>query len=173
MDISSQKDAWWKGDWVRLSIAILATCYFAYYTVTAHDWHLIDSVNLLIHEAGHIIFLPFGDFLHILGGSLFQTVFPMLYVGYFYAKQQYFSASLLVFWMGQNLLNVSIYASDAVVMQLPLLGGDTSGHDWHNILSMLNLLPYTTQIGSLIYCSGLVVLALAAYFSILTSQQSK
>lgn len=161
---------WWKGNWTPLIVALVATLYFVYYAYTPNDWHFIDNINLIIHEAGHVVFSPFGTFMHILGGSLFQTIFPMLYIGYFYFKRQYFSASLLIFWVGQNLVNVSVYASDAVAMQLPLLGGDTAGHDWHNILSMLNLLPYTNQIGGGIYLAGVLVIALAAILSVYASQ---
>jgi hypothetical protein len=154
----------------KLFFALIATAYFFYYASTPADWHFIDNVNLLIHEAGHWIFWPFGTFMHILGGSLFQTIFPMLYVGYFYIRRDFYSASMLIFWVGQNLVNVSVYASDAVVMRLPLLGGDTSGHDWHALLSMLNLLPYTNAIGSSIYFLGVAVILAAAYFSILYSE---
>src|SRR6185437_16680234 len=113
-----------------------------------------------------------GTFMHILGGSLFQIVFPVLYVGYFYGRRDWYSASMLVFWVGQNLVNVSVYASDAVAMRLPLLGGDVSGHDWHNLLDMLNLLPYTNEIGAGIYFFGVAVLVCAAYLSILHSQDA-
>ena len=165
-----RESEWWRGDWKRLSVALIATVYFTYYALTPMSWHFIDAVNLLIHEAGHVIFIPFGLFMHILGGSLFQTIFPFAFVTYFYIHRDYFSASLLLFWVGQNLVNVSVYASDAIVMQLPLLGGDTSGHDWHNLLSMLHLFPYTFGIGKSIYLAGVLVIAVAAYIAILNSQ---
>ncbi len=160
---------WWNSRAVRLSIALGATIYFAYYAETATAWHFIDNIDLIIHEAGHIVFMFFGEFMHILGGSLFQTIFPMIYIGYFYFKQQYFSASLLLFWVGVNLLNVSIYAGDAIVMQLPLLGGDTDGHDWHNLLTMTHTLQYTSQISGTIWVAGLLTIAAAAALSIYTA----
>ena len=155
---------------MRLCIALLASIYFLFVALTPGAWHFIDFVNLLIHEAGHVIFMPFGEFMHILGGSLFQVVFPMLYIAYFYLRRDYFSASLLVFWVGENLINVSVYASDAIAMQLPLLGGDTSGHDWHNILSMLHLLPETGAIGFTIYMAGVITILAGMVLSIATSQ---
>ena len=154
----------------KLFLAILTSIYFLYYASTYTDWHFLDNVNLIIHEAGHIVFLFFGDFMHILGGSLFQVLFPFVFVLYFYRNKQYFSASLVLFWVGQNLLNVSVYASDAIVMQLPLLGGDTSGHDWNALLSMTGLLKYTNVIGSTIYIMGIIVIITAIISSISTSQ---
>ena len=147
-------------------IALVASAYFLYYVFTYTDWHFIDNVNLIIHEAGHVIFMPFGTFLYILGGSLFQVLFPAVFVYYFYRQQSFFEASLLLFWVGQNLLNVSVYASDAVVMQLPLLGGDNVGHDWNNLLTMTGTLKYTNIIGSGIYLAGISVIICAIYFSI-------
>jgi hypothetical protein len=170
--VKNEVTAWWQGRWGKLLVAILAAAYFTYYAFTSHDWHFIDNINLIIHEAGHVVFLPFGDFLHILGGSLFQTIFPLVYVGYFYFKKEYFSASLLLFWVGQNLINVSVYAADAQVMQLPLLGGDGVIHDWNAILGMLHVLPYTPQIGAGIYLAGVLVIATAAMLSITTSQRA-
>lgn len=155
----------------KVSVVVCATAYFAYYAWTPSDWHFIDTFNLLIHEAGHIIFSPFGEFLYILGGSLFQIVFPVLYIVYFAIKQQYFSASLLVFWVGQNIINVSVYAADARVMQLSLLGGDSSTHDWNALLTMTNLLPYTDQIGFCLYIIGVFVILFASTLSLYSAVQ--
>jgi hypothetical protein len=161
---------WWRGDWTRLVAAILASDYFFYYASTASDWHFIDNLDLIIHEAGHWIFLPFGDFVHILGGSLFQILFPCIYVGYFYFRRDYFSASLLLFWVGVNFVNVSVYAGDAQAMQLPLLGGDGVIHDWNYILLALHLIRYTPQIASCIYGIGLILIVFATAAAIYWSQ---
>src|SRR5689334_17337137 len=32
----------------------------------------ISAFNLGIHELGHMLFAPFGEFMHIAGGSIFQ-----------------------------------------------------------------------------------------------------
>jgi hypothetical protein len=162
---------WWRGDWKRLSVALLASGYFWYYLTTYHDWHFVDNLSLIIHEAGHAVFFFFGDFLHILGGSLFQILFPLVYVGYFYIRRDFFSASILLFWVGQNILAVSVYASDAIAMQLPLLGGDSVLHDWNYVLTYLHVLRYTPQIGGTLYLFGVLVIASAAMLSIYFSQQ--
>ena len=156
---------------IRLCVALVASAYFLYYCFTPMEWHFIDGVNLLIHEAGHYVFLFFGEFMHILGGSLFQVLFPCVFVIHFYREHDYFSASLLLFWVGQNLVNVSVYASDSIVMQLPLLGGDGTIHDWNALLTMTGLLRYTYVIGHGIYVAGVLVILCAIYLSIVTSLQ--
>src|SRR6266550_3390997 len=79
-------------------------------------WIFIDGANLLFHEAGHLIFSPFGQFLHILGGSLIQCLLPVVITFYFMKSKQYFSSAFGVFWLGDNVINVSVYMKDARTM---------------------------------------------------------
>ena len=153
-------------DRLRLVSAVAVSVYFIYYCFTYTEWHFIDNVNLIIHEAGHTLFMFFGDFFHILGGSFFQIAFPFLFVIYFYKRKEYLSISLLLFWIGQNIINVSVYVSDANVMQLPLIGGE---HDWNNILQMTGLLDHAEIIGSSMFAFGVIVIVFAICFSLITS----
>ena len=59
-------------DPLRLVLALAAGAYFLWAVFHPQDWRLIDGVNLVIHEAGHILFMPFGEFVMIAGGPLFQ-----------------------------------------------------------------------------------------------------
>ena len=161
---------WWRGEWGNLCVSVFVSFYFLYYLSTFRDWHFLDGVNLVIHEAGHIIFLPLGEFMHIAGGSLLQILVPIIFTLYFVVQRRYFSASLLLFWMGQNLLNVSVYASDAIAMQLPLLGGDNVQHDWNTILTMLHILRYTPHIGYALYVAGAMSIIAAVALSVIFSQ---
>ncbi len=101
----------------------------------------------------------------IAGGSLFQVIMPALFVGYFWYHNKFYSAALVLFWVGESILNVSVYAGDAVALQLPLLGGEGSIHDWNYMLSRLNLLGSTTQIAGAIRLLGTIVIALASFGS--------
>src|SRR2546423_939514 len=149
----------------KLAVAVIASLYFLWCAYDPYQWHLIDGVNLVIHEAGHLVFSPFGEFMMIAGGSLFQVIMPALFVGYFVYQHQFYSAALVLFWVGESILNVSVYAGDAVALQLPLLGGEGSTHDWNYMLSSLNLLGSTTQIAGAIRLLGTIVIALAAFGS--------
>ncbi|MFN2493444.1 MAG: hypothetical protein ABR501_11245 [Pyrinomonadaceae bacterium] len=59
-------------------------------------------------------------------------------------------------------MNVSVYAGDAVALQLPLLGGEGSMHDWNYMLGYLGLLDSTKQIGGAIRLFGTIVIVVAA-----------
>ena len=150
----------------KLAVTVIASLYFLWCAYDPYQWHLIDGVNLVIHEAGHLIFSPFGEFMMIAGGSLFQVIMPALFVGYFWYNGKYYSAALVLFWVGESILNVSVYAGDSVALQLPLLGGQDSMHDWNYLLNSLNLLPATSKIAGAIRLLGTVVIALAAFGSI-------
>jgi hypothetical protein len=129
----------------------------------------IHGANLIFHEAGHVIFMPFGEFVTILGGSLNQILIPAGISSYFFFKGQSYSGGITLFWVGENYWDVSIYAKDATDRVLPLLGGNTEGHDWHNMLDMLDWLPQTQLVGNIIYTIGTLIylsaIGLAIYFS--------
>ena len=156
----------------KLAVAVIASLYFLWCAYDPSQWHLIDGVNLVIHEAGHLIFSPFGEFMMIAGGSLFQIIMPALFVGYFCYQRQFYSAALVLFWVGESILNVSVYAGDSLALQLPLLGGQDSIHDWNYMLGVLGLLKATAKIAGGIRLLGTLVIALAAVGSIMFARVS-
>jgi hypothetical protein len=150
----------------KLGIAILAAAYFFYYALNTGVWHYLDGANLIIHEAGHIVFMPFGQVVGVMGGGLLQVLIPLIFAGYFFLVGQKFSGALVLFWVGQNIINVSVYAGDARAMALPLLGGESSIHDWHFLLNGFGLLTQTKMISSVVYFCGLAIIIIAAGLSV-------
>ncbi|WP_421656088.1 hypothetical protein [Leptothermofonsia sp. ETS-13] len=124
----------------------------------------LHGVNLIFHEAGHVIFSFFGRFLHILGGSLMQVLVPAGITGYFLFHRQLYAGAVTLCWVAQNLWDVSIYIKDAQARALPLLGGEAVLHDWHFLLLDMNLLTKDQLIGNLVFWLG-VLLYIAAIFA--------
>ena len=149
----------------RLVGATLASIYFINYILTYRDWHFIDNVNLIFHEAGHSIFMFFGEFIHIAMGSGFQVLLPLSIVFYFFYTKQPFSGAICLMWVGQNLLNVSVYAGDSIAMQLPLLGGDAVIHDWNYLLTTLHILSWTPEVAETLYVAGVLTISLGVILS--------
>ena len=57
---------------VSVALVVIAVC------MKKWGWvPILDSVNLVFHEAGHPIFGIFGDTLGLYGGTLGQLVFPV------------------------------------------------------------------------------------------------
>jgi len=149
-------------DFLKLIFAVIATVYFSRYILDSPYYSFLDNVNLMIHEAGHVFFMFFGDFLRVSGGTILQLFVPFVFILYFYFKKEKFSAFVVLFWLGQNFINVSVYMGDAVARKLPLLGGNSVNHDWHYLLSRLNLLHLTDILASITFSIGALIIALAA-----------
>lgn len=145
-------------------IAAIATIYFlwcAYDPINAVFLHLIYTP---LHEAGHVLFRIFGEFMGIAGGSLLQIIVPAVFFGYFVYHQKPYSAAIVLFWVGQSFNDVYVYANDAFVMQLPLLSGVTGSeggfHDWNYLLTETGLLKNTQLVAKIIRFAGnLIILA--------------
>ena len=123
----------------------------------------LHLINLPFHEAGHVIFIPFGRFMTILGGSLGQVLMPMICLGTFLVKtRDPFGASVALWWTAESLMDIAPYINDARAMDLLLLGGvtgkETDGHDWNNILTMLDLLEWDHRLAHLIYNVGILLM---------------
>lgn len=154
----------------KLVFAALLTFYFLWIAYDPMQGSFLDNVDLPIHETGHLIFRLFGEFMSIAGGSLFQVIVPAVFVGYFVWRFQYYSAAIVLFWVGQSILNVWVYASDAVVMQLVLTSGFTgsegSFHDWNYLLTHTGLIGSTKSVAGVIRLAGTLVIIAAGVLSI-------
>ena len=152
----------------RAIIYLVLCYYFLRYLFTsiemAYDvMPFMHLVNLPFHEAGHIIFSPFGRFIMFLGGTLGQLLIPLVCTGaLLLTRGQNFGASASFWWFGQNFLDVAPYINDARALKLILLGGvtgrETDGHDWENILRTLAWLKYDHLIAKLAYTTGLLLM---------------
>jgi hypothetical protein len=129
----------------------------------AYSLGLVDMANLVFHEAGHILFSPFGSFLTSLGGSLTQVIVPLTCMATFIFKtRDLYAAALALWWAGENLVDMAPYVADARALELVLLGGHTGaeveGHDWEAILGALGWLPYDVTLGRACRRIGVLVM---------------
>ncbi len=162
----------------KLVLALLLTIYFLLIALNPMLGSFLDSVDLPIHETGHLLFRILGEFMGIAGGSLFQVIFPVVFVGYFVWQRSYYSAAIVLLWVGQSILNVWVYAADAVVMQLVLTSGFTgsegSFHDWNYLLTETGLINSTKTVAGIIRFFGTVTIviasALSVYFSFVPTE---
>ncbi len=110
------------------------------YLMSTDGWiPILDSLNLVFHEAGHPLFSPFGETLHILGGTLMQLLVPALVAGSCWYKRQALGAALAGVWFFQNGFNIARYMADAREQVLPLAGGGE--HDWGTLFGQWGVLP--------------------------------
>jgi hypothetical protein len=126
----------------------------------------LHLVHLPFHEAGHVLLMPFGRFLSVLGGSLVQVAIPLVCGGVFLLKNRDpYAAAVTLWWAGQSLMDLAPYVADARALRLPLLGGRTGaeveGHDWEYLLGTLGLLNRDVTLGRLSLALGALTMLAA------------
>ena len=123
---------------------------------------ILHLPNLIFHEAGHVLFAPFGRFMTVLGGSLFQFALPLGIAIGFLKQDDPFGAAVCTWWAGENLLDVAPYIADARALQLVLLGGKTGaevqGHDWEYLLATLGWMRFDRTLGLWTHRVGLLMM---------------
>ena len=124
----------------------------------------LHNINLPFHEFGHVLFTPFGRFMSTLGGSLFQVVMPLLLmVAFIVQRKDPFAASIMLWWSGQNFIDVSPYIADAPYRAIPLIRGlGEDHHDWGNLLSMMGMVDSARAFALASFAMG-VFLMLVSY----------
>jgi hypothetical protein len=125
----------------------LLYCYAENSTIGCKFYFFLHNINLPIHESGHLFLFFLGDFISILGGSLFQIIIPLSFSIYFLMSKDLFAFGITNLWLGQNMLSVAHYIWDAKFRLLPLITNNEDTHDWYNILSTIGILNYSHFIG--------------------------
>jgi hypothetical protein len=172
---------------VRLVLYTLLIVYLCFLTTTlATDYQknetrnrssfviwVIDTIDLFIHETGHLVFSIFGKFIYFLGGSLFQIIIPVATVIVF-ARSTLRSTPFTLYWTGQSMANVSIYIGDAPYLKLHLISKDAI-HDWRWLLIHAGGLEYAEDIAMIVNITGLLTccigIGIGLYFVIRDSLQ--
>ena len=128
----------------------------------------LHLVNLPFHEAGHLLFRPFGQFMTTLGGTLGQLLVPLVCGAALLLQQRDpFGAVVGVWWFGENLLDIAPYINDARAGVLPLVGGNFGHsspygfHDWEYLLTESGLLKRDHLLAGLAHLAGSVIMLAA------------
>ena len=138
----------------------------------------LHLINLPFHEAGHVLFSPFGDFMTTLGGSLTQVLVPVVCgVAFLTTDWNPFGAAVMGWWAGENLMDVAIYINDARALQLTLIGGQTGaeveGHDWEHILILTNSLHLDHRLANVAQLSGAALMIGCLVWALVVTLKTK
>jgi hypothetical protein len=136
--------------YARLALTIALALYSIPLSRHPEAGSLLDSVDLAIHETGHLVFGPFGEVIGFAGGTL--------------------SATVPLWWIAQNCWNISVYIRDARTQELPLVGGGE--HDWAFLLGRFGLLAHDQGIGRAVFGAGMLVCLCAITSGIMLSMRS-
>jgi len=139
--------------------------------------NFLHMVLLPFHEAGHVIFRPFGNFMMTLGGTLGQHLMPLV-AGYalLVNRRDPFGAALCFWLLGFSFIDMAVYMYDAFDPKLMLLGGVTGAesdrHDWQNLFGDMGLLRHARGIGLFFgFAGGAMMLAGSAWAGLVLKLQ--
>lgn len=126
----------------------------------------MHNILLPIHETGHVLFRLFGEFMMVLGGSLFQLLLPFaIGVAFIVMRRDNFGAAICFWWTGVSLVDLSPYIYDSLYPQLTLVGGGNGAeggpHDWIYLLNRLGQLERAQFWGALAHFIGGVAMFIA------------
>lgn len=153
----------WESEWKPVSKAVLVAWLAFYGLFLLHalmdqdGFLIIDSVNLIVHEAGHLLFSWLGPTLGLWGGTLLELLVPLALTAYFAYQRQTTGAVFAAFFFFENWLYISVYIADARAQVLPLVtvGDPEAGeHDWFLILSGFGLLQHDVSLARAVRMLG-------------------
>lgn len=123
------------------------------------------------HEIGHVICMPFGQFLMVAGGSFWQLFFwGGLAVYTLFVHRRIGRAAFMWLITGHSFINLSVYIRDARSRDLELLFGlDENSHDWWNLLRWTGLLEYDHVIADISVITGVLTVLTAILVGFLTA----
>jgi len=164
MDYETKNKAWPTPNIVSVIIFEACAIIFFIYLKNNKDGYagILDNFNLIIHEAGHVIFSPFGHTMHLWGGTLLECIVPVAFLISFWRSKQPAGVAFSGIWLGENFLYISHYILDAMPMKLPLLGGANSIHDWNAILGNMGILHHYKIIGRIVFALGWLIMIISA-----------
>jgi len=139
-----------------------------YWVINRGNYGLLDNIDLVIHEAGHFFFSFFGKFIYTLGGTLMQVILPSIIVLFFFRNNYRTGVQFSLLWLGQNFINISVYAADAQARKLPLLGGNKVYHDWHYMLAEIGILQYDYLVGYFFFLIAILIFIITIFMPLIT-----
>ena len=148
----------------RVGLTIALAMYGVAILAAPASWSFIDNINLPVHATGHLLFAPFGDTLQLLGGSVLQLLLPLAFAAYFTMHRDEHAASIGIWWVGQNFVNISTYMADAQAMDLPLVGGGE--HDWNLLFEQWGVLSQAVQYAQFARGFGFLVMLVATVWGL-------
>ena len=126
-------------------VGLVVMCVYAAWLVFFYRYHWVDGINLLIHEAGHLVFSLFGETLGVLAGPALQLAVPFYITFRLWRRGEAVPAAVSALWSAESLMYTAEYMADANRLALPLIGGHP--HDWRLLLDRAGALESAEEIG--------------------------
>src|SRR5262245_3846430 len=159
------KSRWWRA----VILIVLAREWLKYISNPMYSgW--FSALTLGIHEGGHLLFRPFGDWLMVAGGSIAQGGAPIIAALLFLQQPDFFAIAVCGDWLSSALFEMATYMADATKLELDVvtIGGaePITPNDWRYMLESVGLLLWDERLAhALRGVASLVMLASLVYGS--------
>ena len=156
--------SWW---WRAILLLVLVREWLNYLSEPLYSgW--FSPLTLGIHELGHLIFSPFGEWLTVAGGSIAQAAAPLISAALFFRQPDFFAIAICGGWFSSALFDMAIYMADATKLELDVvtIGGEEpiTPNDWRYLLQRAGLLLWDQRLAqALRMVASLVMLASLVY----------
>ncbi len=158
-DWCAGKSRWWRA----LILLVLLREWFKHVSDPLYSsW--FSGLTLGLHEAGHIIFRPFGEWLMVAGGSIVQVAAPIISAILFFRQPDFFAIAVCGGWLSTALFEMAAYMGDAAALELDVVtigGGEPiTPNDWRYLLESVGLLLWDQRLAhALRIVASLVIFA--------------
>lgn len=88
----------------RLGLTLVLAVYGWICLRSPGTYRWLDSLDLAIHETGHLVFAPGGETLGVMGGTLMQLIVPSVFAGALWRQGDLHGATVPLWWLGQKWL---------------------------------------------------------------------
>jgi len=155
----------WDTDWKPVSQAsttawlVFYAAFLLYAATASQQFLVIDNVNLVIHEGGHLLVSWLSPTATLYGGTGLQWLVPFLLATYFWTQRHTTGFAFSLFFFFENWLYTAAYMADARAQGLPLVGvgdmeSEESMHDFFRIFSQWGVLDHDTRIAAWVRAVG-------------------
>jgi len=136
---------------------IFYALFLVYAAAARGGFLLIDNVNLIVHEGGHLLFGWLGSGIGLWGGTLLELLVPFALACYFIFQRHTTGTAFATFFFFENFIYIATYMADARAQGLPLVtvgDAEAGGHDWFRIFSGLETLEHDRAIAGAVRVLG-------------------
>jgi len=139
-------------DWIGTAI-LLPVC--AHYVFRRFDITILDSLCMLVFDAGRLAFEVVGPALAHLGGAAVLVLLPLLLIWYFSSHGYCLGIQVFMFWLGQNLIFLSRTVAATEGRHSSLL--NRYEFDMHVLMSYLQLEHSIVLIEHTLFMLGIAI----------------
>jgi hypothetical protein len=169
-DLDEIIDEWCAGKhwWWRASLMLILAREWLKYVSEPLYTGWFSPLTLGIHEMGHLLFSPLGEWLTVAGGSILQAAAPLISAILFFKQPDFFAIAVCGGWLSSSLFDMATYMGDATKLELDVvtIGGQEpiTPNDWRYLLERAGLLLWDQRLAGFVrFLASLLMLVSLIY----------